>query len=119
MVARPARHPPPPAPCLLPPPQPAGGRAAAGRRVARMGLPEVALQNTNAHRLAGYDSFRRINPKSDRFEVRRACGVRGSVCSVRLRLGKGLTPAVRPREQAIRFHHIDWWCADATSAYKR
>ena len=62
--------------------------------------------------LVGYNNFKRSNPLTDKFKVRT------TDVAPRLLLVQALLQLYGVR-QVYKFHHIDWWCADATSTHKR
>ena len=79
----------------------------------------------DAAKFAAQTGFQRINPKTDLFKVRdlaRQRALHWKECSRMVHM--------KPRwhvilmlsllhRQVVRFHHIDWWCADALSTQKR
>lgn len=80
--------------------------------------------------LVGAAAFKRRNPLSDRFKV----GERDVCVCARARESEQASeapaiadaeraqhpcPSLLPHTQVLRFHHVDWWCTDATSTAQR
>ena len=72
---------------------------------------------TTVEKPKALEHVKRVNPKTDKFEV-----MRGSFSVHAILMPNKLFGGCGKYEiclQVIKFHHIDWWCADASSAYNR
>ena len=81
---------------------------------------------------AALKGVKRVNPLTDKFEVSFCCSWLPTLAHISCsalasapqtkglhRWWHGWYIAVCRSVQVIRFHHIDWWCADATNTQKR
>ena len=94
---------------------------------AQLHISRELMVAIDAAKVALQTGFKRTNPRTDLFKVRQVCETWRILQSG---LRKQFTASLKPRwhltldlllvaRQVLKFQHIDWWCADATSTQKR